>query len=64
MEDQQQRQVKAGDRLRIGDRIVTVDRVDNGVPVIKAQCETIKHADGRQDVVVNVPCLTIQSAQT
>ena len=46
-------------KMKIGDKLVEVDRIENGVPVIMAECETIKHDDGTQDVVVHVPCLNI-----
>lgn len=49
-------------RIRIGDKIVEVDRVENGVPVIKATSRQIKHKDGTVDVVVNVPCLQLKTA--
>ena len=45
--------------LRIGDKVVQVDRYENGVPVIKAEAQEIKRPDGTQDVVVTVPCLRI-----
>ena len=48
-------------KIRIKDKIVEVDRVENGVPVIKAKAEEIRHPDGRVDVVVKVPCLQIQN---
>lgn len=48
-------------KLRIKDKIVEVDRIENGVPVIKAKAEEIKHPDGRVDVIVKVPCLQIQN---
>lgn len=50
-------------KIKIGDKIVDVDRVENGVPVIRARAETIIHADGTQDVIVRVPCLQIQASK-
>jgi len=47
-------------KIRIKDKIVEVDRFENGIPVIKAKAEEIKHPDGRVDVIVKVPCLQIQ----
>jgi len=47
-------------RLKIGNRVVEIDRIENGVPVIKADSEEIHHPDGRVDVVIKVPCLNIQ----
>ena len=44
---------------RINNKLVEVDRIENGIPVIKAKCETITKKDGTQDVIVNVPCLKI-----
>ena len=46
-------------KIRIGDKMVECD--ENGV--IKARSREIKHADGRVDVEVYVPCLKIQSKQ-
>lgn len=46
-------------KIRVGDKIVEAQLNENGVPVIKAKCETIKHTDGTQDVVVHVPCVQI-----
>ena len=48
-------------KLRIGNRVVEVDRFENGVPIIKADSEEIHHAGGRIDVIIKVPCLSIQS---
>lgn len=48
-------------KIRIGDKLVEAEVGENGVPVVKCQCKTIKHPDGRQDVVVSVPCLQIAS---
>jgi len=50
------------DTMRIGNRFVEVDRIENGLPVIKATSEVIPREDGRQDVVVRVPALTIGTA--
>ena len=47
--------------LRIKDKIVKVDRIENGIPVIKAKAEEIRHPDGRVDVIIRVPCLQIQN---
>ncbi len=49
--------------IRIGGRLVEIDRFVNGIPVIKATAEEIKHPDGRQDVVVHVPCLKLAAEQ-
>lgn len=46
-------------RIKIGDKIVEVDRVENGLPVIRATGEEIPNADGGTDVVVHVPCLRL-----
>jgi hypothetical protein len=45
-------------QLRIGDKVVEVE-MKNGVPVIQATVEEIRHPDGRQDVIVHVPCFKI-----
>jgi len=44
--------------IKIGDKVVEAEMKD-GVPVIKATTEEIKHPDGRVDVIVHVPCLKI-----
>ncbi len=41
-------------KVRIGDKLV---EVQDGV--IKATAEEIRYPDGRIDVIVRVPCLTI-----
>jgi len=46
-------------KIRIGGRLVEVDRFENGIPVIKARAEEIKQSDGSQNVIVHVPCLNI-----
>lgn len=47
--------------VRIGDKLVQISRVENGIPVIEATSEEITHPDGRKDVVVHVPYLQINS---
>lgn len=47
--------------IRIGGKLVQVDRIENGIPVIKATAEEIRHPDGRQDVIVHVPCLNLRT---
>lgn len=47
-------------KIRIGDKLVEVE-MKNGVPVVKAKCEQIKHPDGRVDIVVKVSYLKIQT---
>jgi len=49
--------------VQVGNKLVEVDRIENGVPVIKSRTEVIKKPDGTQDVVVHVPCLKINSAK-
>ena len=51
-------------KMRIGNKVFEVDRVENGIPVIKAKAEEIKRPDGTVDVIVNVPCIEIQTKQT
>ena len=43
----------------IAAKIVDVDRIENGVPVIKTLAKQIRRTDGRVDVVVTVPCMNI-----
>lgn len=46
--------------LRVGDKAIPVELDENGVPrPIKPQIERTEHEDGRVDVTVKVPCLTI-----
>ena len=49
--------------MKIGNRIIEVDRIENGRPVIKATSEVIPCEGGRQDVVVHVPVLSIGAAR-
>jgi len=49
--------------VQVRNKLVEVDRIENGVPVIKSRTEVIKKPDGTQDVVVHVPCLKINSAK-
>lgn len=54
--------VQIGDKnyLRIGDKLVEIDRFDeNGKPVITATSKEVRHDDGRVDVTIIVPCLQI-----
>ena len=48
-------------QLRIGNKMVGAEMNDAGVPVIKCWSEETKHADGRVDVTIHVPCLQIQA---
>ena len=50
------------DCVKIGGRKVPVT-LGNGIPTIKCESEEIKHADGRVDVVVKVPWLSLQSKE-
>lgn len=47
-------------KMKIGDKLVDAE-MKNGIPVIKATSEEIRHPDGRVDVIVKVPCLRIAS---
>lgn len=47
--------------MQIGDKLVEVEMNKNGVPVVKARAEEIRHPDGRVDVNVYVPCLNLKS---
>jgi len=46
-------------KIKIGDKIVDVD--ERGI--IKATSKEIKHADGRVDVEIHIPCLKILQKQ-
>lgn len=50
-------------KIRIGDKIVETDDTETvegrKVPVIKAEAEEIHYSDGRTDVVIHVPCMTV-----
>jgi len=50
-------------QIRIGNKLVEVDRIENGVPVIKAYAEEIPREDGGQDVIIHVPCLDMSIKQ-
>ena len=50
--------------VRIGDKVLEIDRWEDGIPVVKAQAHEIARGDGRVDVVVNVPCLQIATKST
>ncbi len=49
-------------KIKIGNKVVEVDTV-NGVPTIRGYAEEIKRPDGRQDVIVHVPCLCITAKE-
>lgn len=50
--------------LRIGDRAIPFSDFDaSGNPIIKPLVENVVHADGRKDVKIIVPFLTIQSVK-
>jgi len=56
-------QIKGKKYMRVGDKLVEIDRFDgNGKPIIKATSTEVKHPDGRVDVTVHVPCLQIAGA--
>lgn len=45
----------------IGDKAMEINSFDEaGKPVIKVESEKIVYPDGRQDVIIRVPCLSIQ----
>jgi hypothetical protein len=50
-------------QLRIGNRTVEIDRIENGVPVIKADAEEITRPDGSKDVIVRIPCLNMSAKE-
>jgi hypothetical protein len=45
--------------VRVGNRLLEVDHYENGVPIIKAIPQEIRHPDGRVDITIHVPCLNI-----
>ena len=47
--------------LQVGDKLAEIDRIENGIPVLKARCETRPNAEGGQDVVACVPCLRLSA---
>jgi len=51
---------KVVDGKLVSGKLVKIDRVENGVPVIKAT-ETVEthHPDGRIDCTVKVPCFGV-----
>lgn len=46
---------------KVGNRLLEVDRIENNVPIIKADAKEIGRGNGRTDVVVKVPYLQIVS---
>jgi hypothetical protein len=50
-------------KIRLGGKVVEAEIGPDGRPVIKARAEEIKHPDGRQDVIVHVPCSKIGAKQ-
>jgi len=54
---------KMGDiimKIKIGDKLVECDKRG----IIKATSKEIKHADGRVDMEIHIPCLKIQGKKT
>lgn len=54
--------VQIGDKkyLRVGDKLAEIDHFGaDGKPVLKTFSTEVKHADGRVDVTIHVPCLQI-----
>ena len=50
-------------KVQIGDKLVDAELNEAGVPIVKTWSEEIRHADGRVDVIVHVPCLKIQAKE-
>lgn len=49
--------------VRFGDKAIPFESFDeNGKPIIKPVIENIEHPDGRKDVIVHVPFLTITNS--
>lgn len=48
--------------IKIGNKVVPISGYGaNGVPIIKATSEEIKHPDGRIDVIIKVPCMELNA---
>lgn len=47
-------------KIKIGDKLVECDKRG----IIKATSKEIKHADGRVDMEIHIPCLKIQGKKT
>lgn len=47
--------------LKVGDKLVKVDRIEDGVPIINVESEETVNPDGTVDCIVKVPCLQISS---
>lgn len=53
-------EIAMGQKIQIGDKLVELD--ERGI--LKATSKEIKHADGRVDVEIHIPCLKIQGKTT
>jgi len=50
--------------IKVGDKAVKVEGFnESGIPIIKCESEEIIHPDGRKDIIIKVPCLTIAGGQ-
>lgn len=47
--------------LKVGDKLIKVDRIENGVPIIKTESEETINPDGTKDCTIKVPCLQISA---
>lgn len=47
--------------LKIGDKLVKVDSIKDGVPIIKTESEETTNPDGTTNYTIKVPCLKIKA---
>lgn len=47
--------------LKIGDRLVKVDSIKDGIPIIKTESEETTNPDGTKNCTIKVPCLQIKA---
>ena len=45
--------------LKVGDKLIKVDRIENNVPIIKTESEETRNSDETKNCTVKVPCLQI-----
>lgn len=47
--------------LKVGDKLVKVDRIEGGIPIINVESEETINPDGTKNCTVKVPCLQIKA---
>ena len=47
--------------LKVGNKLVKVDNIKDGIPIIKTESEETTNPDGTTNCTVKVPCLKIQT---